>query len=135
MQEIVAIPNKVGSPEIFLTMKCNPLRPMIKIVHLRGQSVVDCPDLAARVLRIKLCTLMAFEIDEKAFGNGKSYVWVIEFQIKGLRLSHCIFFMTPEGKTSFLQPSDIDTIISAENLSVASPVFRRILLKHNMHKF
>lgn len=43
--------------------------------------------------------------------------------------------MTPEAKTSFLQPSITVTITSANIPIAVSPVFCRIALKHIMHNF
>lgn len=124
MDDTIAISNKVGYPDIFLTTTCNPQWPEIKNTLLPGQSVVDCAGLAARVFYIKLRPSMAFVKDEKVFGDVKAYVWVMQFQIRGLRHAHCIFFMVPDAKRSMLLPSVIDTSISAEIPSAASPVLR-----------
>lgn len=125
--------NKVGYPDIFLTMTCHPQWPEIKNALLPGQSVIDRPDIAARVFRIKPRALMAFVIDEKVFGEVKAHVRVIEFQKRGLPHAHCIFFMTPASKVNLLNPTFVDTIISAEILDEQHRLLRQIVLKHNMH--
>lgn len=52
---------------IFLTMTYNPKWLKINNALLPGQSIVDRPDLVARVFCIKLCALMDFVTDEKDF--------------------------------------------------------------------
>lgn len=80
VHDIIALSNKVEYPDISLAMTCNPLWLGINNVLLPDQNVVDHPDLAACVFCIELCALMAFFIDQKAFGNVKAYVRAIEFQ-------------------------------------------------------
>lgn len=67
MRKIIAVSNKFGFPEIFLTMTWNPQLPDIKNAMLPGQTVTDGPDLAARALRIRIRALMKFLIDENVF--------------------------------------------------------------------
>lgn len=133
LHDIIAISIKAGYVDISLTLTCNPQWPEIENALLPGQSVADRLDLAARVFRIKLRTLMVFVIDEKVVDHVKTYIRVIEFQKRGLSHAHCILFMTPDLKVAPLQLSFGDSIISAENPDEANPTLRQVVLKHNMH--
>lgn len=77
MHDITSISNKAGYPDTFLTMTCNPQWLENKNALLPSQSVIDCPDIAARVFRIKLRALMAFVIDEPVFREVKAHDRVI----------------------------------------------------------
>ena len=54
MQDIIAISNSLGHPDIFITMNCNPNWPETKNALLLDKSVDDRPELCDRVLHIKL---------------------------------------------------------------------------------
>lgn len=71
MRHIIAISSKVGSPDVFLTIKCNLQWHKSKNELVTGQSVVDRPDPAARVFYIKLRAFMASIRNEKVFANVK----------------------------------------------------------------
>jgi len=51
LQDIIAMSNTFGHPDIFLTMTCNPKWPEITRALLPGQTAVDRPDLSTRVFR------------------------------------------------------------------------------------
>ncbi len=65
MHDIIATSNKMGHPDIFLTMTCNPNWPEIRRSLLPGQSSQDRPDLCARVFILKLKALMEAIIEDK----------------------------------------------------------------------
>ncbi len=58
MHDIIATSTKLGHPDIFLTMTCNPNWVEIQRSLLPGQSAQDRPDLCARVFKLKLQALM-----------------------------------------------------------------------------
>lgn len=132
MHETTAISNKVRYSDIFLTMKCSPQCPEIRMAWLLGQSATNRSDLAARVVRIKLKALIAFIIDEKEFGHVEAYVSVIEFQNRGLPRARFIFFMTPESNVALLQPEFAGFVISTEIPIIANSTLCHYLLKQNM---
>lgn len=132
MLDIISISTKVGYPDIFLTMTCNPQCPKIKNAFLSGQSVIGRRDIAARVFRIKLRAIMAFVIDEKIFGDVKAHVRVIEYLKRGLPHAHCIFSMNTVSKVNLLNPAFVDRIISADFPDEPHLLLRQVVLKHNM---
>lgn len=79
MHDITFILNKIGYPDIFLTMTCNTQWPEIKKVLLPVRSVVDRSKLSVPVFRIKPCTPMAFVFDGHVCGEGEAHVRVVGF--------------------------------------------------------
>ena len=53
-QDSMAIARKFGSPDLFITVTCNPDWPEIKNELISGQNTIDRPDLVARVFNQKL---------------------------------------------------------------------------------
>ena len=66
MHDIIATSNKLGHPDIFLTMTCNPNWPEIRRSLLPGQSAQDRPDMCARVFRLNLKALMEAVVKMKS---------------------------------------------------------------------
>lgn len=73
MRNIFAISDKGGYPDIFLTISCSRKWAEIKKAIIPGQSVVDSPDIYARVICIKLPALMESTIDWKVFRDVKNH--------------------------------------------------------------
>ena len=53
-QDAMALVQKYGKPDLFLTMTCNGNWPEIRNELLPGQATSDRPDLVARVFRSNL---------------------------------------------------------------------------------
>ncbi|XP_024965894.1 uncharacterized protein LOC112506097 [Cynara cardunculus var. scolymus] len=87
-----------GKPDIFLTMTCNPKWPEILKELLPGQTVQDRPDLVARVFRDKLEDLKNQLFKKHILGEVGAYVYVIEFQKRGLPHAHILVIMKPKHK-------------------------------------
>ncbi len=134
MRDIIATSIKMGHPDIFLTMTCNPNWPEIRRSLLSGQSPQDRPDLCARVFNLKLKALMqVVVIKDKIFGEVVAHVRVIEFQKRGLPHARCIFVLDQASKNSFRNPSRVDAVISAELPSEEDNELREVLLQHMIH--
>ena len=133
LHDIIAISNKVGHPDVFLTMTCNPRWPEITRSLLPGQTAQDRPDLCARVFFVKVRALMQFVIEEKYFGEVVAHVRVTEFQKRGLPHVHCIFFLDRPSKQRLNDPLNVDQLISAEIPPTSDPELRDIVLKHAIH--
>ncbi len=114
MHDIIATSTKLGHPDIFLTMTCNPNWVEIQRSLLPAQSPQDRPDLCARVFMLKLQALMEIVIQDKIFGKVIAHVRVVEFQKRGLPHAHCIFILDEFSKNSLRNPEKVDEIISAE---------------------
>ncbi|XP_078443026.1 uncharacterized protein LOC144712626 [Wolffia australiana] len=94
-QNAMAIVQKMGRPDLFITMTCNPKWPEMMDALLPGQK-----------------ELLHLIIDKEIFGKVKGCVYAIEFQKHGLRHTHmlCILDDLYKPKT----PKDIDKIVCAE---------------------
>ncbi|CDF40520.1 ATP dependant DNA helicase [Chondrus crispus] len=134
MHDIIAISSKVGHPDIFLTVTCNPNWPQtVSPRRARHQTPQDRPDLCGRVFRLKLNALMSHVIDEKLFGTVVANVRVIEFQKRGLPHAHVIFFLDERSKNDLRTPANVDSIISAEIPPSCEAELQELVLKHMIH--
>jgi hypothetical protein len=77
--DAMALVQKYGKPDIFLTMTCNPNWDEIKNELYPGQCTQDRPDLVARVFRVKLEELRRRLLYKDILGKVKAYVYVTEF--------------------------------------------------------
>lgn len=111
-QDSMAIVNETGKPDIFLTMTCNPRWPEILENLLPGQQPCDRPDLVARVFHLKKDGLLDMIVKKKFFGDVASYVYVIEFQKRGLPHMHLL--ITLKHAYKIVIPETVDKFISAE---------------------
>ncbi len=133
MHDIIATSNKLGHPDIFLTMTCNPNWPEIRRSLLPSQTLKDRPHLCARVFRLKLKALMETVTKDKVFGTVVAHVRVIEFQKRGLPHAHCIFILEQVLKNSVRIPAAVDDIISAELPPETDKELRCLVLQHMVH--
>ncbi|KYN18631.1 ATP-dependent DNA helicase PIF1, partial [Trachymyrmex cornetzi] len=83
-QDAMAIVRKYGKPDLFITMTCNPNWREIRENLLPNQQPVDRPDTCARVFNIKKDYLIDIIVRQKFFREVLAYVYVIEFQKRGL---------------------------------------------------
>jgi len=70
------------------------------------------PDLCARVFNIKRKALMDDLRNGEVLGKVVAYLFLIEFQKRGLPHAHILIHFAPEDKPC--TPADIDSIISAQ---------------------
>ncbi|XP_011685465.1 PREDICTED: uncharacterized protein LOC105448515 [Wasmannia auropunctata] len=131
-QDAMAIVRKYGKPDIFITMTCNPNWREIKENLLPNQQPADRPDICARVFNIKKDYLIDVIIRQKLFGEILAYVYVIEFQKRGLPHIHLLLTLKQNCKIS--NPEIVDKIISAE---IPDPNenenLHNIVMKHMIH--
>ncbi|XP_058793045.1 uncharacterized protein LOC131665274 [Phymastichus coffea] len=131
-QDTMAIVNETGKPDIFLTMTCNPNWPEIKENLLPGQQAADRPDLVARVFDLKKDRLLDIVIKKSFFGKVASYVYVIEFQKRGLPHMHLL--ITFEQGFKITTPDVVDKFISAEiPIKIRNPRLYDIVMKNMIH--
>lgn len=98
--------------DIFLTMTANPNWIEINRELLRGQTVIDRPDLVSRVFQLKKKVIMNAILKDGIFGPCVAHVYAIEFQKRGLPHMHLLLFLKAEYK--LLSPDVVDNIISAQ---------------------
>jgi hypothetical protein len=121
-----------GKPDIFLTMTCNPNSQEIQDALLPGQTSQDRPDIAVRVFRAKLEMMKEMLTKKNILGVVKAYIYVVEFQKRGLPHAHFLLIM--DSKYKLIMPEQYDRLISAELLDKKKyPELYAIVVKHMMH--
>ncbi|KAI3709788.1 hypothetical protein L2E82_39554 [Cichorium intybus] len=121
-----------GKPDIFLTLTCNPSWPEIESELKYGQSAQDRPDLVSRVFRAKLEDLKEQLLKKHLLGVVRAYVYVVEFQKRGLPHAHFLLIMTSEHKMS--NPDQYDKMVCAEIPDPKMyPKMHEIVVNHMMH--
>ncbi|XP_050374857.1 uncharacterized protein LOC126792486 [Argentina anserina] len=111
-QDAMALVQKYGKPDIFLTMTCNPNWEEIRAELLPGQISQDRPDLTTRVFRAKFEELKNDVIKRAVLGTVVAYVYVIEFQKRGLPHVHMLLMLSEDDKLN--NPDDYDRVVRAE---------------------
>ncbi|XP_024877995.1 uncharacterized protein LOC112458538, partial [Temnothorax curvispinosus] len=131
-QDAMAIVRKYGKPDIFITMTCNPNWCEIRENSLPGQQPADRPDICARVFNIKKDYLIDVIVRQKFFGEVLAYVYVIEFQKRGL--PHIHLLITLKRNCKIVNPETVDKFISAE---IPDPneneSLHNVVMKHMIH--
>ncbi|RWS22012.1 uncharacterized protein B4U80_01223, partial [Leptotrombidium deliense] len=110
-QDAMAISRKVGRPDLFITMTCNPNWPEIRR-YLKslpnGLTANDIPYFTCRLFHQKVLSLIADL--QNVFGAIRAYVYTIEFQKRGLPHMHLLVTL----QSKLLTADHIDEFISAE---------------------
>ncbi|XP_074297252.1 uncharacterized protein LOC141627958 [Silene latifolia] len=111
----MALVQKYGKPDIFLTITCNPA----------------WPDVVAWVFNAKLTALRKEIIGKKIFGEVAAIINVVEFQKRGLPHAHFLIILKPDHKIK--NPECFDRYVCAEIPSQDNPHLRAVVLRHMMH--
>ncbi|ONM22734.1 hypothetical protein ZEAMMB73_Zm00001d006074 [Zea mays] len=98
---------------------------------LPGQTPQDRPDLVVRVFHAKLQELKHRLTKQDILGKVRAYVYVVEFQKRGLPHAHFLLIM--QRKYKLTCPEQYDLLISAEIPSNKYPELRKMVIKHMMH--
>ncbi|KAL3516948.1 hypothetical protein ACH5RR_023850 [Cinchona calisaya] len=78
--DAMALVQKYGKPDLFLTMTCNTMWKEIQENLKYKEQAQDRPDLVSRVFRAKLKMLKSEITKKQIFGPVIACVYVIEFQ-------------------------------------------------------
>ena len=89
-QDGMAICRKFRKPDLFITFTCNPKWVEITRELREGETVEDRPDIVARVFKLKKDQLMRDLKSGMVFGKVVAFLWVIEFQKRGLPHAHIL---------------------------------------------
>ncbi|XP_074271005.1 uncharacterized protein LOC141594924 [Silene latifolia] len=128
----MAVVKRYGKPDIFLTMTCNPRWPEIERELLPCEEAQNRPDLVSRVFRSKLFELKKDICVRKIFGNVAGYVYVVEFQKRGLPHAHFLIILDSESKIR--TPDQYDEFVSAELPDATdNPHLFSAVVRHMMH--
>ncbi|XP_057723508.1 uncharacterized protein LOC130939418 [Arachis stenosperma] len=128
----MAIVLKEGKPDIFLTMTCNPSWTEITSELNPVQTSQDRPDLTTRIFRAKFEQLKEDVITKGVLGKVKSYIYVTEFQKRGLPHVHMLLVL--ENNDKLIDPEHYDSLVCAEIPSKeVEPHLHDAVLKHMIH--
>ena len=108
--DAMALVCKYGKPDIFLTMTCNPNWDEIRNELYPGQSAQDRLDLVSRVFRAKLEAMKIKLLKNDILGKVRAYVYVVEFQKRGLPHAHFLLIMKKNG-SSHVRSSTTDSYL------------------------
>lgn len=130
--EAMALVQRFGKPDLFITITCNSEWAEILQELLPGQQAQDRPDLVARVFRAKLQDLKDQLFKKNIFGEVAAHVHVIEFQKRGLPHAHLLIILKSEYKLN--TPDQFDKFVCAEiPCKKEYPELHELVLKHMMH--
>ena len=110
--DAMAIVAKLGKPDLFLTMTCNPKWKEIVDNLEPNQKVEDRPDLVARVYNLKLNALLHELKVNHIFGKIVGHLYVVEYQKRGLPHAHILTILDEQDKLHTAEL--IDRAVSAE---------------------
>ncbi|KAI5432184.1 hypothetical protein KIW84_036071 [Lathyrus oleraceus] len=121
-----------GKPNIFLTMTCNPSWSEITSELLPFQTPQDRPDLLTRIFRSKFEKLKDDVINKGVLGKVKSYMYVTEFQKRGLPHVHMLLVL--ESNDKLRDPKDYDSMVRAEIPKLeCEPQLHEAVVRHMIH--
>ncbi|XP_050877630.1 uncharacterized protein LOC127081419 [Lathyrus oleraceus] len=121
-----------GKPDIFLTMTCNPSWSEITSELLPLQTPQDRPDLLTRIFRSKFEKLKDDVINKGVLGKVKSYMYVTEFQKRGLPHVHMLLVL--ESNDKLHDPKDYDIMVRAEIPKLeCEPQLHEAVVRHMIH--
>ncbi|KAL5571471.1 hypothetical protein UlMin_021068 [Ulmus minor] len=128
----MALVQVFGKPDIFLTITCNPNWFEIKEELEPYEEPQNRPDLVARIFRAKLEELKNEIFKKQIFGPIAAYVYVIEFQKRGLPHAHFLIILKSNSK--IIAPEAFDKFVSAEIPNINQyPYLHSTVIKHMMH--
>ncbi|KAI5419900.1 hypothetical protein KIW84_043887 [Lathyrus oleraceus] len=121
-----------GKPDIFLTMTCNPSWSEITSELFPFQTPQDRPDLLTRIFRSKFEKLKDDVINKGVLGKVKSYMYVTEFQKRGLPHVHMLLVL--ESNDKLRDPKDYDSMVRAEIPKLeCEPQSHEVVVRHMIH--
>ena len=111
-QDGMAICRKYRKPDLFLTFTCNPKWDEITRELRSGEAVQDRPDLVSRVFKLKKDQLIKDIKSGNIFGKVPAFLWVVEFQKRGLPHTHILIILDEDDRLS--SSIDVDNLILAQ---------------------
>ncbi|CAN6890495.1 unnamed protein product [Brassica oleracea] len=93
--DAIAICRWYGNPDLFITITTNPKRDEIydDLKMYGSDDPNDCPDLEARVFKMKLDELISDFNKGIFFPLPKAFLYIIEFQKRGLPHAHILLWL------------------------------------------
>ncbi|KAL0307648.1 UNVERIFIED_CONTAM: hypothetical protein Scaly_2976100 [Sesamum calycinum] len=124
--------SKIGKPDLFITMTCNPSWEEIQNELKPGQTPQDRPDLLTRIFRAKFEELKKDIYTKGVLGKVVAHVHVIEFQKRGLPHAHMLVILDENNKLNTVD--DYDHIVRAEIPDKNDePMLYEAVMRHMIH--
>ena len=131
-QDAMAIVNKFGKPDLFITFTCNPKWPEITNELQHQQKAEYRPDLVARVFNLKLKEMIKDIKEREVFGKVLAMIHVIEFQKRGLPHAHMLIIL--ENCSKIRGREMIDNVVNAEIPNgITEPNLYSKVTRHMVH--
>ena len=111
-QDGMAICRKFHKPDFFITFTCNQNWTEITEELRTGETVQNRPDIVARVFKLKKDQLMRDIRAGQVLGKVPAFLWVIEFQKRGLPHAHILVILADDDRVTC--SADVDNIICAQ---------------------
>jgi len=108
----MAMVRELGKPSYFITMTCNPKWPEVLQALPPGLKAHECPDILARVFKMKLDALLKDLLKNKVMGKVIGDVYVIEFQKRGLPHAHILLIIDEKDRPR--TADQYDHVVTAE---------------------
>ncbi|XP_024196523.1 uncharacterized protein LOC112199789 [Rosa chinensis] len=108
----MALVQKYGRPDLFITVTCNPNWEELRNELLPGQTPQDRPDLVTRVFHAKFEQLKEDIINKGVLGKVDAHAFVVEFQKQGLPHVHMLIMLEENDKLN--NADEYDPIVRAE---------------------
>ncbi|KAI5406569.1 uncharacterized protein LOC127079922 [Lathyrus oleraceus] len=132
-EDDMAIVLNGGKPDTFLTMTCNPSWSEITSEILPFQTPQDRPDFLTRICCSKFKKLKDDDINKGVLGKVKSYMYVTEFQKRGLPYVHMLLVL--ESNNKLRDPKDYDSMVRAEIPKLeCEPQLHEAVARHMIHR-
>ena len=130
-EDALAIVNRRGRPQLFITITCNPEWPEVAENLLPGQKAAYRPDLCCRVFKLKVAQIIADLKSGKVYGPLDYYFFTIEYQSRGY--PHCHAICRFRNDDAF---TNMDSWVWAQLPSpdIAGGRLREAVLKHMVHR-
>ncbi|XP_042988839.1 uncharacterized protein LOC122316384 [Carya illinoinensis] len=130
--EAMALVQRFGKPDIFLTMTYNPNWEEILEQLNPHEEVQNRLDLIARIFRAKLEELKIDLFKREIFGKVAAYVYTIKYQKRGLPHVHFLIILQKDWR--IYAPETFDEIVSAEIPNKTRNLhLYKVVLRHMMH--
>ena len=130
-QDAMAMVRRYGKPDLFITFTCNSNWSEIVNSIYPWETANNRPDIVVRVFHAKVKELLRLLNVVQIFGSVLSFLYVIEFQKRGLPHCHLLLTLTEDCKIREIE--DIDNIVSAEFPHPDDVHLHNLVAKHMVH--
>ena len=128
----MALVRKFGKPHLLLTITANPKWPEVVASLHQGEDSKDRPDIIERVFEMKFRSLLNDITDNHVLGKPKAYMWVREYQKRGLPHIHMEIWLADEDAPK--NPDSYDRFVVAEIPDKnTDPILYEMVKKHMLH--